>query len=225
MLDKISDDIGNSMNNFKFFAPVVFIATILSGCVGTYVTKEELNSFIENYDTKSTVNAKLGKPNGYVDINGEFGNNFREIIHTYDLYVSEFSLNLTADNESHYPKKVTVFVYEGANNVLVEGVQFTCFSKDECDNDYTSVVSKYVSDDQRRIENEIRRQQNDLQEKRAYMARLEEQRRQEMIREQKLRESKKVSEIVKVTSGSKNQNSQRGSTQRAKQTTKENVLD
>ena len=118
-----------------------------------------------------------------------------------------------------------MFVYEGANNVLVEGVQFTCFSKDECDNDYTSVVSKYVSDDQRRIENEIRRQQNDLQEKRAYMARLEEQRRQEMIREQKLRESKKVSEIVKVTSGSKNQNSQRGSTQRAKQTTKENVLD
>ena len=207
------------MNTFKLIASALLSSTIVSGCVGTYVSQQDLNSFTEKFDTKRTVNSKLGQPNAYVDINKEFGNNFRDIIHTYDLYMYEFSLN-----ENNYPKKVTVFVYYGSDNILVEGSQFTCFSKDECDNDFSSIVSKYASDDQRKIEAEIKKRR-DFQEKQAYMARLEEQRRQTMIREQRLKQSKTSPEIVRVTSPSNRQNTQVQKPSGVKQTTKSNVLD
>ena len=57
------------MNNFKLIASALLSSTIVSGCVGTYVSQQDLNSFTEKFDTKRTVNSKLGQPNAYVDIN------------------------------------------------------------------------------------------------------------------------------------------------------------
>lgn len=136
---------------------VIFVITLLlgsfhlTGCAGKHLSTEEVHQFTIASDTRQTVENVLGKPwetrlsisdaelikslKKFLDVN--------EYTHKLAIYTFSFSPLLLHEYAFF---ELNMFVYDH-KDVLIDIMEYKCYSQDSCEDIMVAEISKYTVDD------------------------------------------------------------------------------